>query len=302
MIRLPNNEETLPLFGLFRDSHNLDYLQTLYHQKGQNTFPIVLNNDIVTVLKIQNEFAYRKGFFPCGLRESNCDLRLLGNGDKARWRFIEIEYKINILDDEEEFYRTFRNLELTGFSVTCFPESFHSVETMFYPYPDSYFSLLRWENEPHYNAIKIKKTLSSSPILTRDSLIIDYTPHRLSHVFALFGTDNEGFLRLSSVFVKKKQRHIAIDNKEGFVFGVSYSISQFDSHLFCQVEIEYWSRIVSQEPNEYSTHNDNDLRLDSHHRLIMSMQEFLQRNDVRFNNDQIPKNIWLNNIATSKTR
>lgn len=303
MIIIHHDESTIYPYGLIRNAVIRDELQAFMDKEQLESFQAVINDEIVTILHIQNEFVYSKGCFPYGICEFNNSLCMLDNSGSARWRFQEIEYKINVLNKEEEFYHIFTHLDLPGFSVTRLPQEFHSVETMYYPYADSYFSLLRWKNEQAYNAIKIKKTIATEPILTRDTLIIDYTPKHLSYVYLVFGTNPDDFLSHSSSFVKKKQRHIVIDNAKGYIFGVSNNLSHSNDHVFCQIEIEYWSRLVpKQSPIPANLHDDSPDRLESHFRLINRMYEFLRRHNTSYNNIQLQKSVWLKSIAALKQK
>jgi len=298
-IDLKCNEDFVHHYGLIRNPDNRKVLLNVYQESGLKCFPVIVNDEMVTVLNIQGEFIYQRGDKKYGICEYNEGFRLLDGTRDARWRFTETEYKVNILENQEDYYRLFPYLELSGFSISHSPQEFRSVETMFYPYPDSYFSLLRWENERAYNAVKVKKIILESPILSRDTLIVDYSPQLLSHIFWLFRTDYDGFVRGSSTFVKKKQRFVAVDNERGYVFGVSYNVSDFEGQLFCQIELEYWSRIVSQVdiPSD-----DSSGRLCSHLKLIESMHRYLTDNGIRYDNEQLQKNIWLQKIAKSKMK
>ena len=299
---LPKDENSIHLYGLIRNPDNRDTLLNVSRERGLNSFPVISNSEVITVLNIQNEFVYCRGNKPHGIREYNRDLQLFSSIGTARWRFKEIEYKFNILNKEEFLYQLFPDLTFSGFAISRSPQLFHSVETMFYPHPDSYFSLLKWEDETTYNAIKIKKTVSKRPILTRDTLIVDYSPHRLSQVFTLFGIDENRFLYHSSTFIKKKQRHIAVDCDNGFVYGVSYNISRLDNHLFCQVEIEFWSKIVPQTAQPIDLAGDSATQLASHEKLIKCMCHYLSDRGISFNIDQIQKKEWLQTIAASKRK
>ena len=303
MVRLKNDEANIYSYGLVRNQENRNNLLVVAQEKGTDTFPAIVNDVEVTVLKVQNEFVYCKGFYPHGICEYNKNLCILSNEGSARWRFLEIEYKINVLNKEEELYQSFCQIKLLGFSTTYLPQLFRSVETMFYPYPNCYFSLLKWEGEQNYNAIKIKKTISTSPFLSRDTLIIDYTPHRLSHVLRLFKIDHEGFRNQCATFIKKKQRHIVVDNEKGYVFGVSFNISKIQDCLFCQVEIEYWSKIIPILSHETLIHyDDTSQRIDSHSKLVEGVCQYLAMNGIKYDKVQLQKNIWLQRIATSTMR
>ena len=303
MVILQNVEDCIHRYGLILNADNKERLLSISQDKGLGSFPVSCNDEVVTVLNIQNEYAYCLGYYPYGICEFNDDLHMLTDSNAPRWRFTEIEYKLNILSDAEKFYQLFLNLELIGFSVSRFPQEFHSVETMFFPYPDSYFSLLRWENESEYNAIKIKKVISESPILTRDTVIVDYSSKRLSDVFVQYGINSNDFHRQSATFVKKKRRHIAVDNNKGYVYGVSFNISQTGSNLFCQIELEHWSQLVPQRAqNVVNNCYDCSDQQCSHMKLIESMCQYLVKNDIRYNNDQLQKNVWLKNIAALKKK
>ena len=297
------NEHCVHHYGLIQNPKNRNTLLMYSQEQKLASFPIITNESIITVLNIQGEFAYVRNECPQGIQEYNDTLRILTGNKTARWRFQEIEYKFNILNNLEDFFILFKSLQLSGFAVTHTPQYFNSIETMFYPYSKSYFSLLRWENEDEYNAIKIKKTLSICPILTRDSLIMDYTPQLLSHVFHLFRTNSDNWNQHSAIFHKRKERHIAVDCESGHVFGVSCNISQTGSHYFCQVELEYWSKI---SPCQLSTKDilftDSKEQIKSHLRLIESMNRYLSKNNIQFNNAQLTKNIWLQHIAASQTK
>lgn len=103
--------------------------------------------------------------------------------------------------------------------------------------------------------------------------------------------------------MQRKERHIAVDCESGHVFGVSCNISQTGSHYFCQVELEYWSKI---SPCQLSTKDilftDSKEQIKSHLRLIESMNRYLSKNNIQFNNAQLTKNIWLQHIAASQTK
>lgn len=287
-------------YGVIQNPGNKNILLKHSLQQKLKSFIVVIDQTIVTVLNIQGEFVYIKGKFQQGIQEYNENLRMLSDNQTARWRFKEVEYKFNILHDMEDFFLQFSSLKLPGFSITYLPQYFNSIETMYYLYPECYFSLLRWEDEEEYNAIKIKKTISKLPILTRDTIIVDYTPHQFLSVLNLFHTSTEKWERYSATFHKRKERHIAIDYKSGHIFGISCNISQINSIYFCQVELEYWSRIFPCKSFSDNIPNFNDKeQLQSHFRLIASMNEYLQKNNIQFNNIQLAKNVWIQNIVTS---
>lgn len=301
-IQLPD-KHCIHHYGLIRNIEDRNVLLAYSKEQKLTSFPVATDKAIITVLNIQGEFAYIRGKYPHGIQEYNNTLRMLNNNRTARWRFKEIEYKFNILNKMEDFFLQFNSLQLPGFAVTHFPQYFNSVETMFYPYQESYFSLLRWENEDDYNAIKIKKTLSTQPILIRDSIIIDYTPQQLSHVLHLFRINNDNWIQHNTTFYKRKKRHIAIDCELGYVFGISCNISQVNSHYFCQVELEYWSKILPcQPPAEDISHIDSKEQIESHLRLIESMNKYLSKSNIQFDNIQLTKNAWLQHLATSQKK
>jgi len=301
-VKLSGNQN-IHHYGLIQDPKNRMDLLIFSQEQKQASFPVVTKKGIITVLNIQNEFAYINDVYPQGLQEYNNSFRKLSNNQTARWRFKEIEYKFNILNKMEDFFLQFQSLQIPGFDITYSPQYFNSVETLFYFYPDSYFSLLRWENDENFNAIKIKKIISAYPILTRDTFIIDYSPRQLLRVLHLFRINNDNWNQHSATFCKRKERHIAIDCKSGHVFGVSCNISETNGHCFCQIELEYWSKIISFKSYESGIPSSNTKeQTESHLRLIKNMNLYLLKNNVQFDNSQLTKNIWLQNIATSSMK
>ena len=268
-------------YGLIHDNTNIELLRDYSKKNNVASFPVLIADKVATILEIQGEYAFMRGEYSQGIQEYNDSLRLFTDNKTARWSFLEIEYKFNIKENIDKFFSLFSTLKLDGFDITCLPQDFNSIETMFHKYSDSYFSLLKWEGDEYHNAIKIKKTISNSPILSRKSIILDYNKKSLSRVFSLFKIDLEIWEKYNLTFYKKKKRHIAIDSETGHVFGVSCNISHIDENVFCQVEIEYWSKILPLNSLECEIQRvDNSVQIESHMKLVNSMRIFFAANKI----------------------
>lgn len=122
------NEHCIHCYGLIQNPENRNTLLAYSQEQKLASFPIVIDKSIITVLNIQGEFVYIDGKYPQGIQEYNNTLRILTSDKKARWRFQEIEYKFNILNNLEDFFLLFKSLQLSGFVVTHAPQYFNSVE------------------------------------------------------------------------------------------------------------------------------------------------------------------------------
>lgn len=291
------NENIATPYGLIQVQKNIELLQNHCRKNKICTLPVLINHTFITVLDVQGEYAFCKGKYDEGIQEYNDTLRFISGEKNARWRFREREYKFNIVGNMEAFFLLFDHLELEDYDVSRYPQIFNSSETMFYKRSDSYFSLLQWEGDRDYNAIKIKKNIVVHPILERDTMIFDYNSENFNRTLNLFGQGKEDWEKYKATFQKKKKRHIVIDKKTGHIFGVSCNISHVFEKLFCQVEVEYWSRITPTLSFKIlDTEKDRELSLSSHLRLLDKTRDFLRKNNISFNEEQLVKNKWLQRI------
>lgn len=98
------NEHCVHHYGLIQNPKNRNTLLMYSQEQKLASFPIITDESIVTVLNIQGEFAYVRNECPQGIQEYNDTLRILTSNKTARWRFQEIEYKFNILNNLEDFF------------------------------------------------------------------------------------------------------------------------------------------------------------------------------------------------------
>lgn len=287
-------DEGFNKYGIFKNTNNIRLLKELSNKYNCNSYCIACSGYYLGVLNIQHEFIYLKDKSPIEIKEHNNKLKLLSD-DSPRWVFQEVEYKLNILKNEFRFYEIFDFMNVDQFDFTLHPQEFHSIENIFYKYVNKYFSVLTWKNDQRPNAIKIKKIQNTKPILARDTLIIDFSNEALSNVFLDFSINEHVYTKYSAKIDKQKKRHIVIDKILGYVFGVSCNISKTsDDNLFCQVEVEYWSKIVNK--NDFSVIENQQEMTSVHFKLINGIMNFMTNYNVNFNNLQLTKNVWLRKI------
>jgi len=270
------------------------------HYHGSNCC-LTNGDDYICCINILGNWFFKSSKIPSELFEYNPNVDIVCK-KWCRGTYVETEYKINIISDREKLYKLFDCISINGFAqgssiITKSFEEYHYIRlAKCNEIITKYYVVIHENHSSGPNAIKYKIN-SSGEILTRIVTIVDYSEENLERTnnYLINGADEilEGPSPLP-VFVKKKKRMPVVDKTYGYIYGVSYSISSLQephTETFCQVEIEYWSRLAKKSQKNICTNQD-----DLHHsyaKLINALKNELVRLDVKYDEKQITKIEWL---------
>lgn len=293
-------------YGIFpiNQTNNIDELA----DKKQHGSTCLLHDEdkYYCCINILGNWFYRISKQPYEIYEYNPNVDVVCK-KWCRGTYIETEYKINVLSCHIEFFSLFDNINFAHFSkgvssvMPSFEEYFYYILEKRNSIITPYYVIIHESKTSGPNAIKFK-TISRGEILTRKVSLIDYTQENLNYTknTLLSGASKilEGPIKLPT-FNKTKKRFPVLDEENGLIYGVSYSISQLTTwpfKKFCQIEIEYWSQLIPKGVNNGQAASCKQRNI-SYQKLIKSIIQELTKNDISFDEKQTTKLEWLQRHA-----
>lgn len=310
--RLPNNDvvsiKNNGDFGIIQDIHIVNILEEFLDAKGNITLEAVnkeIDKTYLNVCKVVNTFCFKISYYPEEMVEFNPTLKLECS-EHSFWSVNETEYKIDVKPREifnfSCFKKIFEEVQIKHFDTGCVQRtnSFERYLELNSNQKKQYLVLLGKKGWPKKPAIKVKKQ-EQGEILTRKVKILELTEQNLIHSIEELTQSHykDVEIRKLPAFYKTKDRVVCIDNKRGYIYGLSYSeaktLSKENQH-FNQIEIEFWSQLISkQDPNQFDWEN---VRL-SHEELILAIEAELIKQSFNYNAPGGRKYEWLSQTTKS---
>ncbi|GKX65202.1 hypothetical protein [Inconstantimicrobium mannanitabidum] len=259
----------------------------------------------INILKVVNTLCYKISDSIETLSEFNPTLKMECSKNSF-WSVNETEYKIDVYPTDKfsfsKFNAMFENVNIENFetgAIQC-TNSFERYLELQSDNIKDYLVLLGkkgWSKKP---AIKFKEK-EEGEILTRRVKILELNKENLIESIEQITKENYKNVQIDKLppFYKRKDRVVCIDQKRGYVFGVSYSEAKTatkDSSMFNQIEVEFWSKLISGNANPNIDWEDVNI---SHKELIKAIEKTLVKENFKYRAPGGRKYDWLSQLGKS---
>jgi len=292
-------------YGIISDKKSFNLLIKI-EKKGYSLNQLWIKKDdiFLNLVKVVNAYIYILNRKKSEYIEHNPNSKIISS-QNCFWTTVEVEYKIDILSKNFCGFSLIKNKTVGqyNFSSIDLGCSFERYKILRYKKKSNYLAILGKSNWRKPMAIKYKKRLAGE-ILTRLVKIIPYNDINFKKaVKEIMGVDYSSVNVINlPAFYQKISRVVCINQKYGFVFGVSYRIAKTlikEIATFNQIEVEYWSQILKKDKLNKGIEQKNKIN-QSFICLVSTISNFLKDNNIDYEITGDTKHDWIKKIYQNK--